>query len=54
MPLVPPVVSLSHKDTVILRKGERFAITCSSTNVNPDFSLKWDFPSTAVSFLHKD
>ncbi|KAI3353268.1 hypothetical protein L3Q82_019803, partial [Scortum barcoo] len=47
VPDVPPVVALSQKDTVILRKGERFEITCSSTNVNPDFSLKWDFPPTA-------
>ncbi|XP_070769920.1 KIT proto-oncogene, receptor tyrosine kinase b [Enoplosus armatus] len=44
---VPPVVTLSQKDPVILRKGEQFEITCSSTNINPDFSLKWDFPSTA-------
>uniref|UniRef100_A0A8C4GSM8 receptor protein-tyrosine kinase n=1 Tax=Dicentrarchus labrax TaxID=13489 RepID=A0A8C4GSM8_DICLA len=48
VPEVPPVVSLSQKDTIILRKGEQFEITCSSSNVNPDFSLKWDFPSTAV------
>ncbi|KAM9362596.1 KIT proto-oncogene, receptor tyrosine kinase b [Symphorus nematophorus] len=47
VPEVPPVVTLSQKDTVILRKGEQFEITCSSTNVNPDFSLKWDFPPTA-------
>ncbi|XP_045902877.1 KIT proto-oncogene, receptor tyrosine kinase b isoform X2 [Micropterus dolomieu] len=47
VPDVPPVVTLSQKNTVILRKGEQFEITCSSTNVNPDFSLKWDFPSTA-------
>ncbi|KAM3623906.1 uncharacterized protein V6R79_017019 [Siganus canaliculatus] len=47
VPEVPPVVRLSQEDPVILRKGERFEITCSSTNVNPDFSLKWDFPSTA-------
>uniref|UniRef100_A0AAQ6AN45 receptor protein-tyrosine kinase n=1 Tax=Amphiprion ocellaris TaxID=80972 RepID=A0AAQ6AN45_AMPOC len=38
-------------DTVILRKGERFELTCSSSNVNPDFSLKWDFPSTAVRLM---
>ncbi|XP_044045595.1 KIT proto-oncogene, receptor tyrosine kinase b isoform X2 [Siniperca chuatsi] len=47
VPEVPPVVTLSQKDTVILRKGEQFEITCSSTNINPDFSLKWNFPSTA-------
>lgn len=47
VPEVPPVIILSEKDTVILRKGERFEITCSSTNVNLNFSLKWDFPSTA-------
>lgn len=47
VPEVPPVVRLSQEDPVILRKGERFEITCSSTNVNPDFNLKWDFPSTA-------
>ncbi|XP_037620631.1 KIT proto-oncogene, receptor tyrosine kinase b [Sebastes umbrosus] len=47
VPEVPPMIMLSQKDTVILRRGERFEITCSSTNVNPDFSVKWDFPSTA-------
>lgn len=47
--LVPeqrPVITLSQRDTVILRKGERFELTCSSSNVNPDFSLNWDFPPT--------
>ncbi|XP_049901281.1 KIT proto-oncogene, receptor tyrosine kinase b isoform X3 [Epinephelus moara] len=47
VPKVPPVITLSQKDTVILRKGEQFEITCSSANVNPDFSVKWDFPSAA-------
>ncbi|KAM7008784.1 KIT proto-oncogene, receptor tyrosine kinase b isoform 1-T1 [Tautogolabrus adspersus] len=47
VPEVTPLVTLSHKDTVILKKGEQFGITCSSTNINPDFSLKWDFPSAA-------
>ncbi|XP_034439096.1 KIT proto-oncogene, receptor tyrosine kinase b isoform X1 [Hippoglossus hippoglossus] len=47
VPLVPPVITLSQKDIVILRKGEQFALTCSSTNVNPEFSLKWNFPSSA-------
>ncbi|XP_036972148.1 KIT proto-oncogene, receptor tyrosine kinase b isoform X2 [Acanthopagrus latus] len=47
VPEAPPTVTLSQRDPVILRKGEQFEITCSSTNVNPDISLKWDFPSTA-------
>ncbi|CAJ1052216.1 KIT proto-oncogene%2C receptor tyrosine kinase b isoform X1 [Xyrichtys novacula] len=47
VPEVTPVVTLSQKDTVILRKGEQFGITCSSTNINPDFNLKWDFPPAA-------
>ncbi|XP_019111880.2 KIT proto-oncogene, receptor tyrosine kinase b isoform X2 [Larimichthys crocea] len=47
VPDVPPVVTLSQKESVILRKGEQFKVTCSSTNVNLDFSLKWDFPSAA-------
>uniref|UniRef100_A0A671YH05 Mast/stem cell growth factor receptor n=1 Tax=Sparus aurata TaxID=8175 RepID=A0A671YH05_SPAAU len=47
VPETPPMVTLSQRDPVILRKGEQFEITCSSTNVNPDISLKWDFPSTA-------
>uniref|UniRef100_A0A672G5S2 Mast/stem cell growth factor receptor n=1 Tax=Salarias fasciatus TaxID=181472 RepID=A0A672G5S2_SALFA len=44
VPEMPPVITLSRKDTVILRKGEQFELTCSSSNVNPDFSLTWDFP----------
>uniref|UniRef100_A0A672Z2V6 receptor protein-tyrosine kinase n=1 Tax=Sphaeramia orbicularis TaxID=375764 RepID=A0A672Z2V6_9TELE len=48
VPEVPPVIALSQKDTVILRKGEQFEVTCSSSNVNPDFSIKWNFPLTAV------
>lgn len=51
VPEVPPMITLSQKDTVILRRGERFEITCSSANVNPDFSVKWDFPSTAVRLM---
>uniref|UniRef100_A0A671YHP7 Mast/stem cell growth factor receptor Kit n=1 Tax=Sparus aurata TaxID=8175 RepID=A0A671YHP7_SPAAU len=47
VPETPPMVTLSQRDPVILRKGEQFEITCSSTNVNPDISLKWDFPSTS-------
>ncbi|XP_029706084.1 KIT proto-oncogene, receptor tyrosine kinase b isoform X2 [Takifugu rubripes] len=47
VPETPPVILLSEKDTVILRKGEPFQITCSSTNVNLNFSLQWDFPFTA-------
>ncbi|XP_068177412.1 KIT proto-oncogene, receptor tyrosine kinase b [Antennarius striatus] len=47
VPESPPVVTLSQRDKVILRDGEQFKITCSSTNVNPDFTLKWDFPSAA-------
>ncbi|XP_041840237.1 KIT proto-oncogene, receptor tyrosine kinase b [Melanotaenia boesemani] len=45
VPELRPVIMLSQKDTVILKRGEQFELTCSSTNVNPDFSLKWDFPS---------
>ncbi|XP_072239456.1 KIT proto-oncogene, receptor tyrosine kinase b isoform X2 [Leuresthes tenuis] len=47
VPELRPVITLSQKDTVILKKGEQFELTCSSTNVNPDFSLKWDYPSSA-------
>ncbi|XP_028274024.1 KIT proto-oncogene, receptor tyrosine kinase b isoform X2 [Parambassis ranga] len=50
VPEVRPVIKLSQRDTVILRKGEQFELTCSSSNVNPDFSLKWAFPSTAHPF----
>ncbi|XP_031727767.1 KIT proto-oncogene, receptor tyrosine kinase b isoform X1 [Anarrhichthys ocellatus] len=47
VPEVPPGITLSQKDTVILRRGEQFEITCSSANVNLEFSVEWDFPSTA-------
>ncbi|XP_075318861.1 KIT proto-oncogene, receptor tyrosine kinase b isoform X3 [Odontesthes bonariensis] len=47
VPELRPVITLSHKDTVILKTGEQFELTCSSTNVNPDFNLKWDYPSAA-------
>ena len=53
VPEVPPVITLSHKDPVILRKGDEFKITCSSSNVNTDFSVKWDFPSTAVRLMKR-
>ncbi|KAM9314826.1 KIT proto-oncogene, receptor tyrosine kinase b [Pholidichthys leucotaenia] len=42
-----PVIVLSPKDIVILRTGEEFELTCTSSNVNSDVSLEWDFPSTA-------
>nr|XP_040041970.1 KIT proto-oncogene, receptor tyrosine kinase b [Gasterosteus aculeatus aculeatus] len=47
VPEVPPGITLSHKGTVILRRGETFDVTCSSNNVNPALSVKWEFPSTA-------
>ncbi|CAL8332200.1 unnamed protein product [Lota lota] len=47
VPALPPVLLLSHRDNVILRRGETFDLSCSSSNVNADFSLKWDFPPTA-------
>uniref|UniRef100_A0A8C5D690 receptor protein-tyrosine kinase n=1 Tax=Gouania willdenowi TaxID=441366 RepID=A0A8C5D690_GOUWI len=47
VPELRPMISLSRKHTVILTKGERFELSCNTSNVNPDLSLKWDFPSTA-------
>ncbi|XP_030588402.1 KIT proto-oncogene, receptor tyrosine kinase b isoform X2 [Archocentrus centrarchus] len=47
VPELRPVITVSQKDTVILRTGEQFELTCSSSNVNADVTLKWDFPSTA-------
>ncbi|XP_061535634.1 KIT proto-oncogene, receptor tyrosine kinase b isoform X2 [Phycodurus eques] len=47
VPEVLPVITLSQRDKVILRKGEKLELTCSSSNVNPDFDVKWDYPSTA-------
>lgn len=51
VPEVPPGITLSHKGTVILRRGETFDVTCSSNNVNPALSVKWEFPSTAVRLM---
>ncbi|XP_076026521.1 KIT proto-oncogene, receptor tyrosine kinase b isoform X2 [Genypterus blacodes] len=45
-PEVAPVVTLSQEGTVILRRGESFELTCTSTDVNPDFSVTWEFPQT--------
>ncbi|XP_069553464.1 KIT proto-oncogene, receptor tyrosine kinase b [Brachyistius frenatus] len=47
VPVLRPVITLSQRDPVILKKGEQFKLTCSCSNVNPDFSVKWDFPSAA-------
>ncbi|CAL8287470.1 unnamed protein product [Arctogadus glacialis] len=47
VPALPPALLLSHRDNVILRLGETFDLSCSSSNVNADFSLKWDFPPAA-------
>uniref|UniRef100_A0A8C6SGV0 receptor protein-tyrosine kinase n=1 Tax=Neogobius melanostomus TaxID=47308 RepID=A0A8C6SGV0_9GOBI len=49
VPEVPPVVILSQQDTVILKKGESFEVTCSSSNVDPDFSVKWHYPPNVAS-----
>uniref|UniRef100_A0A3Q0QW38 receptor protein-tyrosine kinase n=1 Tax=Amphilophus citrinellus TaxID=61819 RepID=A0A3Q0QW38_AMPCI len=51
VPELRPVITVSQKDTVILRTGEQFELTCSSSNVNADVTLKWDFPSTAVRMI---
>nr|XP_046152253.1 mast/stem cell growth factor receptor kita-like [Oncorhynchus gorbuscha] len=50
VPEQPPVIRLSQRERVILRRGEQFEITCSSSNLNPDFSIKWDFPVGARAF----
>ncbi|CAL8332691.1 unnamed protein product [Merluccius merluccius] len=47
VPEVAPVLLLSHRENLILKLGEPFDLTCSSSNVNPDFNLKWDFPASA-------
>ncbi|XP_021165610.2 KIT proto-oncogene, receptor tyrosine kinase b isoform X2 [Fundulus heteroclitus] len=47
VPDLHPTISLSQKDTVILKTGERFELYCSSTNVNSNLKLNWDFPSAA-------
>ncbi|XP_014899299.1 KIT proto-oncogene, receptor tyrosine kinase b isoform X1 [Poecilia latipinna] len=47
VPELRPEVILSHKDTVILKTGEAFELTCNSTNINSEFSLTWDVPSAA-------
>ncbi|XP_077575532.1 KIT proto-oncogene, receptor tyrosine kinase b [Stigmatopora nigra] len=47
VPLILPVITLSQRDKVILRNGEKFELTCSSSNVDPYFQVKWDYPSTA-------
>ncbi|XP_048873959.1 mast/stem cell growth factor receptor kita isoform X1 [Brienomyrus brachyistius] len=39
-----PDVELSEKEIVILTVGERFEVTCTTTNINDDFSLKWTSP----------
>ncbi|XP_062334759.1 KIT proto-oncogene, receptor tyrosine kinase b isoform X2 [Osmerus eperlanus] len=49
-PESPPIIDLSQKENVILRKGEEFKLTCSSSNANPDLILKWDFPKDARVF----
>uniref|UniRef100_A0A3Q2STA9 receptor protein-tyrosine kinase n=1 Tax=Fundulus heteroclitus TaxID=8078 RepID=A0A3Q2STA9_FUNHE len=46
VPDLHPTISLSQKDTVILKTGERFELYCSSTNVNSNLKLNWDFPSS--------
>uniref|UniRef100_A0A8C6SDF9 receptor protein-tyrosine kinase n=1 Tax=Neogobius melanostomus TaxID=47308 RepID=A0A8C6SDF9_9GOBI len=52
VPEVPPVVILSQQDTVILKKGESFEVTCSSSNVDPDFSVKWHYPPNVVITMY--
>ncbi|XP_047222050.1 KIT proto-oncogene, receptor tyrosine kinase b isoform X3 [Girardinichthys multiradiatus] len=47
-----PVIRLSQRNMVILKVGEPFELTCSSTNVNSDLSLEWDFPSAANQSSH--
>ncbi|KAJ3614042.1 hypothetical protein NHX12_017619 [Muraenolepis orangiensis] len=47
VPEVAPLLLLSHVGNMILRRGEMFDLSCSSSNVNPDFSLKWDYPPAA-------
>ncbi|KAJ8372631.1 hypothetical protein AAFF_G00280470 [Aldrovandia affinis] len=39
-----PRMHLSEEGLVILTAGQRFAVTCSSTNVNNELHLNWTFP----------
>uniref|UniRef100_A0AAY5KRX2 receptor protein-tyrosine kinase n=1 Tax=Esox lucius TaxID=8010 RepID=A0AAY5KRX2_ESOLU len=50
VPEHPPKISVSQSERVILRRGEPFEISCSSSNLNPDFSVEWDVPVGAHAF----
>ncbi|KAI1887913.1 hypothetical protein AGOR_G00195380 [Albula goreensis] len=48
-----PKVLLSESELVLLTAGQRFEVTCSSTNVNNDFHLDWSFPPGVQPLLGK-
>uniref|UniRef100_A0A6Q2YE27 receptor protein-tyrosine kinase n=1 Tax=Esox lucius TaxID=8010 RepID=A0A6Q2YE27_ESOLU len=54
VPEHPPKISVSQSERVILRRGEPFEISCSSSNLNPDFSVEWDVPVGAVRLAPED
>ncbi|XP_030627009.1 mast/stem cell growth factor receptor kita [Chanos chanos] len=43
-PDFPPVIELLAPPKVLLTQGQRFTLTCSTTNVNSDIKIRWIAP----------
>ncbi|CAI5640169.1 unnamed protein product [Oreochromis niloticus] len=44
VPTAPPVVELQPSTRVILTRGERFSLTCNTSNANREISITWVTP----------
>lgn len=44
-----PVISLSRPERIMLIEDEKLELFCSTSNINHDFQLTWNFPLQAVS-----
>ncbi|KAJ8000524.1 hypothetical protein DPEC_G00181010 [Dallia pectoralis] len=50
----PPLIKLTQRERVILRRGEPFQMTCSCSNPNPNFSVEWEVPLGARAFISEN
>uniref|UniRef100_A0A669DD32 receptor protein-tyrosine kinase n=1 Tax=Oreochromis niloticus TaxID=8128 RepID=A0A669DD32_ORENI len=48
VPTAPPVVELQPSTRVILTRGERFSLTCNTSNANREISITWVTPPGSV------
>lgn len=48
VPDVPPLITLGQPQRVLLTRGEKLSLSCSTSNVNSDIKINWKAPRGVV------